>query len=258
MNTLYKIKIISLFTMRDILKSKILLNVFLIGLGMMLMTYVAAEFTYGVPDRVALDTGLGMLTLSSLGIALFMGATLISKEIDSRTVYMIISRPVPRYAFILGKVVGLLFVLIINIALLAAMTLIATSFLGGTIDSLVLWSILFILIESLLLLLVVLFFSLISNNILAIIISMVLLLLGHAIQDTQSMLFVTQRPLLKFLLDFYHLVLPGFYKLNLKDFVLYKQSLPLSYLLGSMTYGLAYCGFLLSLIIVIFDKKNLD
>lgn len=87
---------------------------------------------------------------------------------------------------------------------------------------------------------------------------MVLLLLGHAIQDTQSMLFVTQRPLLKFLLDFYHLVLPGFYKLNLKDFVLYKQSLPLSYLLGSMTYGLAYCGFLLSLIIVIFDKKNLD
>lgn len=258
MNTLSKIHTIALFTMRDILKSRILLNVFLIGLGMMLMTYVAAEFTYGVPSRVALDSGLGMLTISSLGIALFMGATLISKEIDSRTVYMIISRPVPRYAFICGKVFGLLAVLLINISLLSVMTLVSTTFLGGAIDSLVWWSIFFIFIESLLLLLVVLFFSLISNNILAIIISLVFLVLGHAIQDTQGTSFVQHRPMLGFVLEFYHLVLPGFYKLNLKDFVLYKQSLPLDYLIRSMTYGISYSGFLLFLIITIFEKKNLD
>lgn len=258
MNTISKIHTVALFTMRDILKSKILLNVFLIGLGMMLMTYVAAEFTYGVPSRVALDSGLGMLTISSLGIALFMGATLISKEIDSRTVYMIISRPVPRYAFICGKVFGLLAVLVINISLLAIMTLASTSFLGGAIDSLVWWSIFFIFLESLLLLLVVLFFSLISNNILAIIITLVLLILGHAIQDTQGTLFVQQRPLLGAVLEFYHLVLPGFYKLNLKDFVLYKQTLPFDYLMKSMTYGISYSGFLLFLIITIFEKKNLD
>jgi ABC-type transport system involved in multi-copper enzyme maturation permease subunit len=258
MSIFSKINTIALFTMRDILKSKILLNVFLIGLGMMLLTYVAAEFTYGVPSRVALDSGLGMLTISCLGIALFMGATLISKEIDSRTVYMIISRPVPRYAFICGKVFGLLAVLAINIALLSIMTLASTSFLGGSIDSLVWWSIFFIFLESLLLLLVVLFFSLISNNILAIIITLVLLTLGHAIQDTQGTLFVQNRPLLGAILEFYHLVLPGFYKLNLKDFVLYKQSLPFDYLLKSMSYGLSYSAFLLLMIITIFEKKNLD
>lgn len=258
MNTIFKIHTIALFTMRDILKSKILLNVFLIGLGMMLMTYVASEFTYGVPHKVALDSGLGLLTISSLGIALFMGVTLISKEIDSRTVYMIISRPVPRYGFILGKVFGLLAVLVINIALLSSMTLLSTTLLGGQIDSLVCWSIFFIFLESLLLLLVVLFFSLISNNILAIIITLVLLVLGHAIQDTQGTLFVQQRPLLKAVLDFYHLVLPGFYKLNLKDYVLYQQSLPFNYLMKSMIYGFSYCAFLLFVITTIFEKKNLD
>lgn len=258
MSVISKILMIANFTMRDILKSKILFNVFLIGLGMMLLTYVATEFTYGVPERVALDTGLGMLTISSLGIALFMGATLISKEIDSRTVYMIIARPVPRYAFILGKTSGLFMVLIINIVLLSLMTLAVTSFLGGQIDQLIIWSIFFILLESLLLLLVVLFFSLISNNILAIIISLVLLVIGHAIKDTQSILFVQNRPMLLSLLKFYHMVLPGFYKLNLKDYVLYKQNIPLSYLAQATAYGVSYCGFLLFLIITIFEKKNLD
>ncbi len=258
MLSLSKIQTIALFTMRDILKSKILLNVFLIGLALMLLTYIAAEFTYGVPERVALDIGLGMLTISSLGIALFMGATLISKEIDSRTVYMIISRPVSRSSFILGKVVGLLAVLVINILLLSTMTLIATSLLGGKIDELVWWAIGFILIESLLLLLVVLFFSLISNTILSIIMSLVLLFLGHAIQDTQSLSFVQERPLLGTLLKIYHLFLPGFYKLNLKDYILYDQSLPFSYLSGSLIYGMAYSFFLIFIIITIFEKKNLD
>ena len=70
-------------------------------------TYVATEFTYGVPERVALDFGLGMLSLSSLSISLFLGVSLLSKEIESRTVYMVISRPVPRFAFIIGKILGL-------------------------------------------------------------------------------------------------------------------------------------------------------
>jgi ABC-type transport system involved in multi-copper enzyme maturation permease subunit len=166
--------------MKEVLKSKILLNVFLIGLGMMLITFVASEFTYGVPGKVALDFGLGMLWFSSCGISLFMGVTLIAKEIDSRTVYMIISRPVPRYAFVLGKVVGLVSVLVINIFLLSLMTLLTTHLLGGRIDELVYWAVAFTLIESILLLLVVIFFSLNVNSIITVLISVILLLSGHA------------------------------------------------------------------------------
>jgi len=65
--------IIAAYTFKELLKSKILLNVFFIGLGLMLVTYVATEFTYGVPERVALDFGLGMLSISSLAISLFLG-----------------------------------------------------------------------------------------------------------------------------------------------------------------------------------------
>ena len=104
MDNLRKLYVIAYYTFREILKSNILVNVAILGLGLMLVTYVAFSFTYGEASRVALDFGLGMLSLSSVGIAIFIGVGLLSKEIENRTVYMIISRPVPRYIFILGKI----------------------------------------------------------------------------------------------------------------------------------------------------------
>src|SRR4051812_38418902 len=127
MKNVIKISTVAKYTFKEILKSKILYSTLIIGLCMIVVTVVAAEFTYGVPERVALDFGLGMLSLSSLGIALFMGASLLSKEIESRTVYMVISRPIPRWCFIMGKVMGLMAVLTVNILILSLMTLTCSS-----------------------------------------------------------------------------------------------------------------------------------
>lgn len=256
--TANKVFTIAYFTFKEILKSKILVSVFFAGLGLMLVTYIATEFTYGVPERVALDFGLGMLSISSLAISLFLGVTLLSKEIDSRTVYMIISRPVPRYAFILGKLCGLLGIQFLNVLLLSIMTLTSVYLLGGELSPLIYWAIGFILLESLLLLLVVVFISLIANNILSALLSLVVLVLGHAVKETQNVSFVKNREGLNFILEVYHFVLPGFYKLNLKDFILYNTTLPTSYLLSSLFYGIAYSGFLLVLILFVFNRKNLD
>lgn len=255
---LTKIRHIGTYTFKELFKSKILLNVFFVGLGLMVVTYVATEFTYGVPERIALDFGLGMLSISSIAISLFLGVSLLSKEIESRTVYMIISRPVPRYAFILGKLSGLLGIQALNVIILSVMTMISVYFLGGTISPLFYWAILFIFLESVLLLLVVAFTSLLTNNILAVLFSVITLLLGHAIKETQNIMFVQNSPVLKFLLDVYHFILPAFHKLNLKDYVLYERDLPLSFLLPNLGYGIIYSVAVLLFILAIFNKKNLD
>ncbi|HXH31684.1 MAG TPA: hypothetical protein VNJ01_12795 [Bacteriovoracaceae bacterium] len=256
--TLSKIKTIAYFTFKELLKSKILINVFFVGLGLMVVTYVATEFTYGVPERVALDFGLGMLSISSLAISLFLGVGLLSKEIESRTVYMVISRPVPRFAFILGKILGLMGIQLVNVLILSLMTVASTSFLGGELTSLFAWAIGFILLESFLLLLIVVLVSLLANNVLTVLLSLVILFLGHSIKDTQEIAFVKSQPLLSLLLEAYNFILPAFYKLNLKDFILYNTSLPLGYLLPNLAYGVLYSLALLFFIIVIFNRKNID
>lgn len=253
-----KLFIISLYTLKEILKSRILYITLVMGVALAVVTYVATEFTFGVPEKVALDFGLGMLSLSSLGISLFMGATLLPNEINSRTVYMVISRPVPRWVFISGKIIGLMSVLLINVAFLSIMTLICSSLLGGVINQAIILAILFNVLECMLLLLVVVFFSLFCNTILSTSISLVLLVLGHAIKETQTTGFVEKRAFIKALLEVYHLVLPGFYKLNLKDFVIYNQTIETSYLVNSFLYGSFYSLFIFCLIVVIFNRKNLD
>jgi ABC-type transport system involved in multi-copper enzyme maturation permease subunit len=255
---LQKCLTVSRYTLVELLKSKILYVTLGIGVAIVAVTFVATEFTYGVPQKVALDFGLGMLSLSSFGIALFMGATLLPNEIDSRTVYMVISRPVPRWVFISGKILGLTGVLVINIGFLSLMSLGVVSVLGGAIDEVMVLAILFNILESLLLLLLVVFFSLFSNAVLSSTVSLVLLLLGHAVKETQQVLFVENRPLLRTLLEIYHLVLPGFYKLNLKDFVIYNQTIPGAYVLQAFAYGVAYSLCLFLLILFIFNRKNLD
>ncbi len=246
------------YTFKEIIKSKIMFVTLLIGLFIMLVTYVATEFSYGAPEKVALDFGLGMLSLSSLGISLFLGANLLPKEIDSRTVYMVISRPVPRWVFIIGKILGLTMILILNIILLATMTLICSSWMGGEINSLIFLSIFFTMLESIMLLLLVVFMSLLTSPLLSTVVSLTIWLLGHGIKETQNTLFVENRPYFKVILEFYHLVLPGFYKLNLKDFIVYNQTLPFSYISSSLLYGICYSLFLFLMIIYLFNKKNLD
>src|SRR5690606_33901991 len=146
------------------LKSKILLNVGFLGLGLLIVTYVASQFTYGTPTKVALDFGLGALSLSSVGIAIFFGANLLAKEIDQRTIHMIISRPVPRYAFIVGKLLGLCIVLAINVLLLSVLTISIYFLAGGHYDSLLSWSIIFTFLEAMLVLFVVILLSLITSQ----------------------------------------------------------------------------------------------
>lgn len=258
MVNLRKLYVIAYYTFREILKSKILVNVAILGLGLMLVTYVAFSFTYGEASRVALDFGLGMLSLSSVGIAIFIGVGLLSKEIENRTVYMIISRPVPRFIFILGKILGLIAILIVNILLLSALTLSLYFFTGGNIDSLIAWSIFFTMLEAIIVLLVVSTVSLLSTPTMSVLATIMVYMSGNAVSEAKLTAFAKNAPVLMDILDVYHFILPAFYKLNIKDFIIYKQTLPMDYLLGSTVYGILYAVFLCLLSIIIFERKNLD
>ena len=171
---------------------------------------------------------------------------------------MVISRSVPRFSFILGKIGGLLGIQLINMALLSGMVIMSVVFLGGKIDPLIYWAIGFTFLESVMLLLIVILASLLLNNILATLFSVIILLSGHAVKEALSLSSVKDSAILSKALEAYHFILPGFYKLNLKDFVVYNSSLSDSYLFSTLAYSIFYSCFLLTAIIFIFNRKNLD
>ncbi len=249
--------IIVRFTVLEILQSNLLYGVIALALGSALFAYLSSLFTYGVPVRVALDVGIGSMGISGIGIALFYGATLLSKEIENRTIYISLVRPISRREFITAKLSGLLIVLALNILILSIFTLSVFFILGGQFNLMILWSIVYSFLESALLMLVVVLASLFLNLTLTIILGITIYGAGYILASTLVNYFTTHNMILSWVTKVLTTFIPDFSRLNIKEYLLYQQNLDSSFLWGSLAYASIYSFLVFLLIVMIFRKKEL-
>ena len=246
------------YTFSEFVQSKILYNVFFLSLGLLVLTYVASEFTYGVPNKVALDFGLGASSISTLLISIFLGANLIIREVENRTLYMILSRPISRSEFLIGKVLGLIGIVFVNTLVLGCISISLYFFMGGGWSYLIPYSFLFIILESVIILLVVILFSLMTNTILAVVNTLVVYISSYAIFEVSNTTFVNNNIVFKKVLNVGSYFLPSLSSFNVKDYILYEKLAPIPSLNFGILYGFSYIMFLLLICVFIFNKKNLD
>ena len=204
-----KFLIVSKYTFLEVYRSKLMVGLLFLAFALLALTYVASEFAYGAATKVALDVGFGIMSLSNIGIAIFIGSTLLSKEIEQRTLYMILSRPISRSSFLLGKIFGLSTVLFFNSILLGGMSIFLFTKLGGQFQSLFLWTLLFAFFESLIILVFAVFFSLITNITLSVICTFAVFVVGHALNETSKLLFLKMSPIFKTILDACFYLIPN-------------------------------------------------
>lgn len=246
------------FTFLEVYRSKLMVGLLFLAIGLLVVTYVASEFAYGAAAKVAMDVGLGIMSLSNLAIAIFIGSTLLSKEIEQRTLYMVLSRPISRISFLLGKIAGLSTVLLLNSAVLGALSIVLFLQQGGTYQPLFLWTLLFAFFEALIVMVFAVFFSLITSMTLSVICTFAVYVTGHALNETSKIIFLKISPLFKTIVDVCYFFIPNLYKLNLKDFVIYQQTLDIQYLAITQGYALLYLIAILTVVMFIFKNKNLD
>lgn len=253
-----KTLIIGVNTFKEIYKSKIMLNLFFIGVGLMAITYMISSFSYGVPHKIALDIGLGAMSLSGVGIAIFMGHKLLASEIENRTIYLILARPISRTQFLLGRILGMAGILLLNCLVIGALILGLFLTMGGAFDSTILWSMLYIYCEVMLILQVVVFFSLITNTTLTIMFSIIIYFLGHAVDNIIEGGVKLYGNAVVTLAHIYSFVFPNFSKLNIKKYLLYDHQLDISYLGSHFLYAVCYILGMAIVCTLLLHKKNLD
>ena len=246
------------YTVKELYQSKILFNIVILGSVIILISYITTEFTYGTQQRVALDFGSGMAALAAVGIAIFGGANLISSEIESRTLYLILSRPISRNMFILGKIMGMTTILFVNVLVIYGLSISIYFFFGGEYNPLILWVFLFTFLESAIILILVVFLSLIMNKTLSILNGLTFFVLGHAASGSLELPFVATQPILQNLIKMYTYIFPNLSNLNIRPFLIYKKSLSGEYLLSALGYSLVYSLALIILTSLVFKKKQLD
>ena len=101
-------------TFREAVRDRVLYNLIAFALLMSGAAILVGQISIGIERLVVINLGLTAVSLFGIVIAIFIGIGLVSKEIDKRTLYTVLSRPVQRWEFIIGKFFGLAGTLVVN------------------------------------------------------------------------------------------------------------------------------------------------
>jgi ABC-type transport system involved in multi-copper enzyme maturation permease subunit len=190
-------------------------------------------------------------------VAIFVGTNLITKEIEKRTVFTIVTKPISSLEFILGKHLGLSAVLAILVAGMTTINLLILSFAQIDYHLVPLLLTAFLLfIELCLITAAALFFSVFTSSILAILLTFSLYLVGHLSQEMVKLSGITKNPSFEQLTDNLYLILPNLSRLDLKNEAVYRLIPQADIILANIGYAVIYTAALLIATTVIFSRRQ--
>ena len=102
-------------TFKECVRDKVLYNLVIFGVLIIVSSLVLSSITIGDVKQIIINLGLSTLSVFGTLIAIFIGIQLVFKEIDKKTIYSLLAKPVARHEFILGKYFGLTLTLLVNI-----------------------------------------------------------------------------------------------------------------------------------------------
>ena len=122
---------IALMAFTEAVRDRVLYTILVFALAMIGSSAVLVTISVGGEGRIVKDLGLACITLFGLFIAVFIGIRLVSREIERRTVLLLLSRPVGRGAFLVGKFIGLALTLLVNVGAMALGLMLLARMLEG-------------------------------------------------------------------------------------------------------------------------------
>src|SRR5712664_4734154 len=177
-------------TFREAVRDRVLYNLVLFVLLLTGAAVFIGELSGGQERKIIVDLGLSAMLLFGVFIAIFVGVGLVYKEIERRTVYAILSKPVGRGQFLVGKYLGLCLTLLINVAVMGIGVSLALIYIRRGWDPLVLkiWpAILLIYFELMILTGVALLFSTFSSPALSALLTFFVFVIGHFSADLKNL-----------------------------------------------------------------------
>lgn len=251
-----KIRVIASNTFKEAIRDRILYLLLFFAAVCIAFSRLLALLTVGDRIKIIKDVGLGSLSLFGALMAILMGTGLVYKEIDKKTVYTILSKPIHRYQFLLGKYLGLILTLFIMLLLMSFIFLALVFFHSFTIEWKLLIAVVYIFIEICLITAVALLFSCFSTPILSSIFSLFFYLIGHTSWGLENSINKMNPGIGKIFIQILYTFLPDLENFNFKTEVVHNLPIPSEIFLYSFIYGTFYSVFLLALAMLVFRKRD--
>ncbi|MEO0012971.1 MAG: hypothetical protein RLZZ535_1360 [Cyanobacteriota bacterium] len=242
---------------KEVIRDRILYFIGFFSLLLILAQRIVPEIAAGTHEKILLDVGIGAINILSVIVAIFIGTALINKEIEKRTLLMLIPKPISRAELILGKHLGLTAVLGVMVAIMMGiyLAMLSLSQINYPTGALITASV-YLLLELALISAVAIFFGVFTSSILATLFSFGVYLMGHFSEDLVELGKLSKNASIESLTTSLYLVLPNLSRLDLKNEAVYGLLPSSGELIAHAMYGLLYTALLLIISIMIFAQKE--
>ncbi len=242
---------------REVIRERIL---YFIGFFALLMAFawrLLPEIAVGTHQKIFLDLGLAAIGLLGVIVAVFVGTGLINKEIDKRTILVLIPKPLSRAEFILGKHLGLSGVLAVMLGVMLVIYLLMLSGMKVSFQALpLIVSVFYLGLELILIAAVAIAFGVFTSSILATLMTFGVYLMGHISKDLIQLGIISKNPNILAITKNIYLILPDLERLNFRNEAVYGLLPSADVLIANALYSLVYTGLLLGISILIFSRRQ--
>ena len=257
--SMQRIMTIALGAFKESVRERVLYNLVVFAFLMIGAAILMGSISVGVERIILVNLGLSAISIFGLLIAIFIGIGLVSKEIQLRTIYNILSKPVARAEFILGKYAGLVVTLFVNTVIMTLGFYLALAIQKGSLgkgDLSLLVAIYFILLQLAIVVGVAIFFSCISTSILSAVFTFCLFVIGNFSSDIRWFGQGSGSPFLEKATAILYYVLPNFGDFNVIDQVAHGVRIPGVLIIANTCYAILYIAVLLSGAVLIFEERE--
>ncbi len=254
---------------RESVRDKVMYNLVLFAVVLIGASYLIGQLTAGQDVKIIKDLGLAATWLFGLLMAVFIGIGLVAKEVERKSVYSLLAKPIRRYQLVVGKYAGLMLTLIVNITIMAASLYAVLAYMrwgvdpaieaawdARALDPALLEAVVLILFELMLVTAIALCFSTFSTPILAAAFTVGLTIAGHYSADLRNFEDVVESPMAQRLARGVYWVLPNLAQFDIKAQVVHGRHVSAAYMGLAGLYAALYISMLLVIAIVVFSRRD--
>ncbi len=246
-------------TVREALRRRVMWIFLVIGVFLIALGPVFGFLSPKDSQTVLRSLGLAAILLAGLFITIVTCIYLIPVEIERRTIYTVLSKPVQRYEFVLGKFLGGFFTVFINIAAMGVVFLIMLYFQEGHhVPPEMFKGVVLTFFQMLLLAALTIFFSTFATPVVNFFLSFGIFLVGNLSSVTDS-LTTSQNKIARLVGSIVHYLLPNFGNFNIQNQLIHPTQEIMNegvFIRNNIIYALIYSAVLLTLAILIFDRRE--
>jgi len=247
---------IALNTFREAVRSEVLYAILFFAVLLILLSLAFGELSLYEQERVNKDLGIVVITVFGALIAIYTGISLLFKELDKKTIYTIVSKPIHRWQFLLGKYLGILLTLAVELGIMSAIFVAQLALKDIELNATLFQALVLIYVEVSVVAAIAMLFTTFSTPFLSGLLTASLFLLGNAHEAIRTFADTHKSDTMRGILKIAEVFVPDLTLFNLSREVTYNLEVPWSYVAYAAGHGVLYAGALLVISAAVFGRRD--